>query len=297
MTMNTAIITTGGLGTRMLTFTKSVPKTMLPIYTKSDFNSIPTFKPLIEYIFENLYDIGFRRFCFVIGKKGEKVIINHMKPNMEFIKILKKRNLQEDKQFINSLLKLNKKIKNSEIKWIIQKTPKGFGDALLSSKKFVKNEEFLLHAGDTYFPNYEFIKKFISMNKKSNNSSTIVLSKMKNLKGYGVAQIKKNNGENIVINLEEKPRNPKSDLAILPIYLFKPEIFQALKNTKKGYNKELQVTDAIMTLVKENKKIISYNYGNQKWFDIGRHKNYFNALTYSYKQSLNTQKFSKIKIN
>ena len=285
--MNTAVITTGGLGTRMLTFTKSNPKTMLPIYTKSDDSlPIPMFKPLIEYIFENLYDYGFRRFCFIVGSKTKSTIINHMESDTKFIKLLQNRNLPEDKRFINTLLKLYTKIMNCDIKWITQDTPSGFGDALHGAKNFVKKETFLLHAGDTYFPDYQFLKKFISMHDKSENSSgCILVKKMDNLKGYGIAQTKKQKGENIVINLEEKPTKPKSNQAILPVYIFKPEIFNALKNTKNGYNKELQVTDAIMTLVKNEKKILSYNYGNSKWFDIGRPSHYFDALTYSYKQN------------
>jgi len=286
--MNTAVITTGGLGTRMLTFTKSNPKTMLPVYTKSnDSSKTPMFKPLIEYIFENLYDYGFRRFCFIVGSKTKSVISNHMEPESEFIKLLQSRNLPEDKRFINALLKLYTKVKNCEIKWITQDKPSGFGDALLGAKNFVKKETFLLHAGDTYFPDYQFLKKFISIHEKSENiSGSILVKKMNRLKGYGIAQTKKQKGENIVINLEEKPIKPKSNQAILPLYVFKPEIFTALKNTNKGYNKELQVTDAIMTLVENEKKILSYNYGKSKWFDIGRPSHYFTALTYSYKQSL-----------
>ena len=290
--MNTAVITTGGLGTRMLTFTKSNPKTMLPVYTKSnDSSSTPMFKPLIEYVFENLYDHGFRRFCIIVGSKTKSVIINHMEPDSKFIKLLQSRNLPEDKRFINALSKLYTKVINCDIKWITQDTPSGFGDALLGAKNFVKNETFLLHAGDTYFPDYQFLKKFISMHENSENiSGSILVKKMDKLKGYGIAQTKKQRGENIVINLEEKPKKPKSNQAILPLYVFKPEIFSALKNTNKGYNKELQVTDAIMTLVKNKNKILSYNYGTSKWFDIGRPSHYFNALTYSYKQSLSKKR-------
>lgn len=284
--MKTAVITTSGLGTRMLTFTKSNPKTMLPVFTKSQNNSPPMLKPLIEYIFENLYDLGFRRFCFVVGPRTKAVIVNHLKSDLRFIKVLKTRNLSDDKQFINALQKLNKKIQNSEIKWIIQEKPSGFGDALQSTKNFVKSETFLLHAGDTYFPDYNFLKKMISMHENLTDvTTTMVLKKMENLKGYGIAEVSQNKNKQ-VISLEEKPRKPKSNFAVLPVYAFKPEIFDALKITKKGYNNELQVTDAIMTLITNGKKVYWQNYGNKKWFDIGRHNYYFEALFYSYKNSL-----------
>ena len=82
--MKTAVITTGGLGTRLLTVTKASPKTLLPLYDRSfDRNVEPLLRPLIEIIFENLYDNGFRRFCFIVGTKNKKSILNHMVPDQE----------------------------------------------------------------------------------------------------------------------------------------------------------------------------------------------------------------------
>ena len=75
-------------------------------------------------------------------------------------------------------------------------------------------------------------------------------------------------------------------LILLLLYSFYRIFFDALKNTDKGDNNELQITDAIMTLVKNKKKVLNYNYGINKWFDIGTPNHYFNALTYSYKQTL-----------
>jgi|TARA_B110000495_G_C22999608_1_gene589739 UTP--glucose-1-phosphate uridylyltransferase len=287
--MKTAVITTGGLGTRMLTFTKGNPKTMLPLYTKSNDNYTKSFfKPLIEIIFENLYDQGFRKFCFIVGQKTKNSIMNHMLPDTKFINLLKSRNFPEDKIFIDTLVKFYTKIINSEIKWIIQPTPAGFGDALLKSKKFVGKDDFLLHAGDAYFPEYEFLENFIKKHENSKNvSASILIKKMKILKGYGIAQVKKHDSENLIIGVEEKPKKPKSNLAILPVYIFNSNIFKALKETSKGYKSELQVTDAVMTLINEKEKVLGFNYGNKKWFDIGSPSNYFNALTYSYKRTFN----------
>jgi UTP--glucose-1-phosphate uridylyltransferase len=285
--MKTAVITTGGLGTRLLTCTKSNPKAMLPLYSKSfDHNTDPLLRPLIETMFENLYDCGFRKFCFIVGKKTKLSIINHLTPDQKFIELLKKRNSSVDRRFITILNRIYRKFNHSQISWISQETPMGFGDALFASRKFVGNDSFLLHAGDTYIPDYSFMKEFIAQFKNSKNiSGSILIQKRKILKGYGLANIKKINNENIVYHVEEKPKNPKSNLAMLPIYLFKPTIFEALKKTAKGYNKELQVTDAIETLIKSNKKITAHNFGSKKWYDVGIPINYFQALTLSYKKS------------
>lgn len=284
--MKTAVITTGGLGTRLLTYTKSNPKTMLPLYEKSrDLYKGPILRPLLEIIFENLYDQGFRKFCIIVGTKTKQSIFNQMTPDPEYIKLLKKRNTDTDKRFIRTLTRLYSKLFNCKMKWVIQQTPMGFGHALLSASKFVGKDNFVLHAGDAYFPIFDFIPAMIKKFESDDASALLLLQRKKLLKGYGIVHLHKTKHENIVYNVQEKPKKPLSNLVILPLYFFKPEIFDALKNTEKGYNGELQVTDGIKTLIGWNKKIIGELYEKKQWFDIGRPANYFKALNYSYKIS------------
>ena len=201
----------------------------------------------------------------------------------DYVKLLKKRNKSEDKRFIHTLSRISKKINKCEVEWISQDTPMGFGDALLSSRKFVGNETFLLHAGDAYIPNYEFLSDFIKTEKNVDCSGVLLLQRKKDLRGYGIAKIKNKNNEKIVINVQEKPKKPISNFVILPIYVFKPSIFNALEKTSKGYNCELQVTDAVKKLIDWNQKILGYDYSNKPWFDIGTPTNYFKSLKHSYK--------------
>ena len=286
--MKTAVITTGGLGTRLLTYTKANPKTMLPLYCRSfDKNPEPLLRPLIEIIFENLYNHGFRRFCFIVGTKTKHSILDHMVPDADFIKLLKKRNNQFDNRFIKALTKFYNKIDKCEVSWISQNTPMGFGHALLSAKKFVGKNTFLLHAGDAYFPSYDFLDDFIAAYQKDNDiSGTLLLQAKKSLKGYGIAQTIKNNPLDLVFHVVEKPKKPLSNLVILPAYILKPIIFEALEKTGLGHNKELQVTDAIATLMRWNHKITAFNLRSKPWFDIGTTRQYYNALIHSYKQSI-----------
>lgn len=285
--MKTAVITTGGLGTRLFTITKVLPKTMLPLFEKnpSDLNS-PILRPLIEIIFNDLYDMGFRRFCFIVGEKTKQVIIDHFNKNDTFINLLKKRNSVIDKRFIKSLENFDKKFDKCEVSWITQSTPMGFGHALLSSKKFVGNETFLLYAGDAFFLKTNFLSDFIHNHQKSKDAiCSVLLERKKYLKGFGIAQVKKRNNENVIFNMEEKPKKPKSNLAVLPVYIFEPLVFDALQNTMHGYNNELQVTDAIQTLIDWDKKVLSFNYKEKSWFDIGIPINYHKALSQSFKIS------------
>ena len=281
--MKTAVITTGGLGTRIATITKSCPKTMLPVYAKSEYDNDYLLKPIIEIIFENLYDYGFRKFCIIVSSNYKSVIKNHLTHDLSFIKLLSKRNHYHDIRFGKTLSRLSKKIEKCEVHWINQDTPMGFGHALLSAKKFVKNDAFLLHAGDAYFPDYTFLPKLTDLFQKNPDVACgLLLESKKLLEGYGIAEVSKKNSENIVIGVEEKPKKPKSNLVILPMYIFKSNIFDALQETGNGYNKELQVTDAIGVLINKNEKVVALKM-KQKWFDIGTPQRYFNALNYSYK--------------
>ena len=211
-------------------------------------------------------------------------ILNHMLPDQEYIKLLKKRNNQFDKRFAKALQKFYKKFEKCEIKWISQNSPMGFGHALLASKKFVGDKPFLLHAGDAYFPDYSFLGDFIKSSQYDNKiTATLLLQYKKSLHGFGIAQTKKRVPLDIVFHVAEKPKKPQSNLAILPIYILKPDIFEALEKTGLGHNNELQVTDAISTLMDLNHKVTAYNFRNNKWFDIGTARQYFHALNYSFK--------------
>ena len=162
----------------------------------------------------------------------------------------------------------------------------GFGHALLASKKFVGNTPFLLHTGDAYFPDYSFLNDFIKYSQyDKKTTATLLFQHKKSLEGFGIAQTKKSMGLDIIFDVAEKPKKPKSNSAILPMYILKPDIFGALEKTSPGHNNELQVTDAISTLLDWHHKITAYNFRNNKWFDIGTTRQYFHAFNYSFKIS------------
>ena len=101
--MKTAVITTGGLGTREATITKSNPKAMLPLYKKSFYDDDPVLKPIIELIFDGLFDNGFRKFCIIVSTNYKYMIKNHLSPDKAFIELLSKRNSYHDKRFVKIL--------------------------------------------------------------------------------------------------------------------------------------------------------------------------------------------------
>ena len=96
--IDTVVIPAAGLGTRLFTFTKESPKEMVPVFYKTKDGKI-LIKPLLEIIFENLYDSGFRNFCFIIGR-GKDTIQDHMSPHYDFVDLLRKKG--SARQLINS---------------------------------------------------------------------------------------------------------------------------------------------------------------------------------------------------
>ena len=123
----------------------------------------------------------------------------------------------------------------------------------------------------------------------------LFLQRKTELRGYGIAQIKKQGKENIVFNVEEKPKKPLSNLVILPLYLFTSNIFDALKRTLKGYNGELQLTDAIRTVINDKEKILYSKYTEKYWADIGIPQHYYEAFNISYRNATRSVLFPRYK--
>ena len=276
--IDTVVIPAAGLGTRLFTVTKESPKEMVPIFYKTRNRKILV-KPLLEIIFENLFNVGFRNFCIIVGR-GKEGIENHLSPHYDFIDLLNKKG---EYQYAKILLRLYKKIEKSSIVWIRQHVQKGLGPATLLAKRIVDDKPFLFHAGDLYIPQTSYLKQMLDIHKLVKPTATIGIKKVSNPRQYGVATLKKISNTYKVIHVVEKPKNPLTNFALIGVNVFEPEIFDAIKNTKKGVKGEIQLTDSIQTLIKMNYNVIASKMKiNDVCIDIGTPKNYFSALSYSY---------------
>ena len=261
-----AVITCGGYGSRLLPFTKEVPKEMAPIFYRID-DRIQT-KPLIQLIFENLYDAGVREFCFITGKT-KRVIENHFTPDGSS---------NDDNMQI-----FFKKLKNSKIFWITQNEPKGFGDAVKYAESFVGNESFILQAGDvSLIPNnLELLKKM--MERPTENEDAIIsVRTVDDPKRHGIVKLTDENDISNVTYAIEKPDVPPTNLGIMPIYRFKNNIFECLKKINPGKNNELQITDAIQKLIENENKVKAIRVDKEEFLDVGTPDAYWTALKKSH---------------
>ena len=112
---------------------------------------------------------------------------------------------------------------------------------------FIDEEDFIVYLGDNILE--ECIKKIMEKFEGSGMECGLLLCKVKNPQPFGIAVL---NADGYVVEVEEKPKNPRSDLAIVGVYLFKKSIFDYIKRIKQGRNNEFQLTDAIKLLLDEN---------------------------------------------
>ena len=247
-----AMITAGGAGTRLLPFSKEVPKEMFPLPTMGPYEG-PHMKPIVQAIFEQLYDVGVRDFFFVVGR-GKRVIEDHFSPDQGFLEYLK-----SDGKDSAGLLEFYEKVGSSSAVFLNQSTPLGFGDAVLRGRHVIDGT-FIVHAGDTVVisDHNRHLVNLTKIHERHRASATLLVQEVDDPRIYGVAE-GKDLGDGVlqVSRVVEKPERPKSRLAILPVYIFEPEIFDALSTIRPGRGGEIQLTDGIQKLVNGGHRVLA----------------------------------------
>ena len=275
------VLTAAGRGTRLLPFTKEMPKEMMPIFTKI-YGNHRSVIPLLQYIFEQFYSIKIRDYCFVVGR-DKRSIKDHFAIQQSYLNELSVDHKKTMSDFY-------KKLKNCHITWINQNKPLGFGDAVKKVEKFVGKQDFILHAGDISIVSrfkHPILRLIDTAKKNPDASAILVCKKVKDTKRYGIIQIKNRTSQvYLVEGVEEKPVRPKSNLGILALYYFKPEIFASLKKTKRGKNNELQLTDGIQHMINDGKKVLAIPLtADDTEIDVGTVESYRDAQISSYKRA------------
>lgn len=255
MKVKKAIIPAAGLGTRFLPATKAQPKEMLPIVDK----------PTIQYIIEEAVASGIEEILIITGK-SKRAIEDHFDKSIELEMQLKESGKDE-------LLKIVEDISNlADIHYIRQKEPKGLGHAIHCAKTFVGNEPFAVMLGDDVVDSeVPCLKQLIDC---FNEYKTSVLGVQKvaedQVSKYGIVEgIEIEDRVYKVKNLVEKPKEGETDsnTAILGRYIITPRIFDILEHTEPGKGGEIQLTDALQTLMGEE-AMYAYNFEGRR-YDVG----------------------------
>lgn len=265
MKITKAIFPVAGLGTRFLPATKANPKEMLPIVDK----------PLIQYAVEEAVAAGITELIFVTSS-SKRAIEDHFDSNYELEATLLERGNNELLDIVRGILP-----EGVSCAYIRQKSPQGLGHAVLCAKQLIMNEPFAVLLADDLIDGGErsclnqMVEKF-----KETQASTIAVQKIASseTKKYGIVDVTATNESLAIIRgIVEKPlpENAPSDLGVVGRYILTPSIFTHLENTIKGSGGEIQLTDAIAKLLREE-NVYAYQFKGRR-YDCGTKLGYLEA--------------------
>jgi len=192
-------------------------------------------KPMSEYCLESIKDAGINEIAIIIGGSGSNKVREYYDDGKKF---------------------------GVNITYIEQDEPRGIAHAIRLCKEFVNNEKFLVFLGDNIIQ--KTIIDFVENFKNSDYDATVLLCEVNNPSRFGIADVENEK----ILKITEKPKNPTSNLAVTGIYLLTPLIFEVIDNLKPSWRNELEITDALDNLLKQNNNI-SYEKITDYWKDTG----------------------------
>ena len=258
-----AVIPAAGLGTRFLPATKATPKEMLPIVDK----------PTIQYIIEEALHAGIEDILIITGR-SKRAIEDHFDRSIEL-----ELNLEEHGKLKE--LEMVRKISDVRIHYIRQKEPRGLGHAILCAKQFVGEEPFSVLLGDDVVDSEKpALQQLIDVYEKTGASVLGVQEvPQEKVSAYGIVASEPTGDARTftVQDMVEKPavEEAPSRLAVLGRYVITPEIFPILEETKPGRGDEIQLTDALKVLAKEQ-TMYAYNFEGRR-YDVGDKQGFLEA--------------------
>jgi UTP--glucose-1-phosphate uridylyltransferase len=255
MKVRKAVITVAGWGTRFLPITKAQPKEMLPLVDK----------PLIQYTVEEAINSGIEQIILVTAL-GKRAIEDYFDRSFELEYFLEQKGETKRLQEIRELSDL------VNVCYIRQKAQLGLGHAILTAKDIVGKEPFaILLPDDIVDSKVPVLKQMIEVYEqyKTNIVAVERVSRQDTTK-YGIIEPEKISGHIYqVLSLAEKPEPAQapSNLAVVGRYILMPEIFDVLEVTLPGKNQEIQLTDALQLLIREQ-EILAYEFEGVR-YDTG----------------------------
>lgn len=265
-----AVIPVAGAGTRLLPSTKSQPKEMLPVGRK----------PVVQYVVEELAGSGMKRMLFVTGP-GKNSIENHFDLNSELINFLRetgKEELLSELAFERAAL---------EFCYTRQRRQLGLGHAVLCAQPFVGQQPFVVALGDSIIGIHaqsRIVKRMVDTFTSQSADVVIAFEEVPQheVKQYGIAKPRGSVSEVFPLaDIIEKPSvsEAPSNLAVAARYVFSPAIFGLLEKTQPGKGGEIQLTDAIRTLIHQGGTVIGMKLGaDEQRYDIGNFESYYTAF-------------------
>jgi glucose-1-phosphate thymidylyltransferase len=240
-----ALVLAGGRGTRLRPITHTAAKQLVPVANK----------PVLFYGLEALRAAGITDVGIVVSDPGELLRPDTRTGEMTTV-------------MVNSQAEIRAAVGDGSrfglrVTYIEQEAPLGLAHAVKIAQPFMKDEPFVMYLGDNLIKDgvTPFVKEF----EREQPDAQILLAHVKNPQEFGVAELE---GDRVV-RLEEKPKQPKSDLALVGVYLFGPTVFEAVNAIRPSKRGELEITDAIQHLITSGRRVRSHVIGGW-WKDTGK---------------------------
>ena len=232
------IILAGGSGSRLYPLTRYVSKQLLPIYDK----------PMIYYPLSTL----------MLGGIKDILIISDSK-NLKFYKKL----FLDGSQF------------GINLEYRVQEEPNGIGEAFIIGEDFIGDDNVSLILGDNIFHGKDLQQLILDSIKKTYNGYSVVIGhRVEDPERYGVALVDE---KNEVMAIEEKPKNPKSNIAIVGLYFYTNDVIKIAQNLNPSKRGELEITDINNVYIENRKMNVNIMDSDFTWLDTGTFESLHNA--------------------
>jgi glucose-1-phosphate thymidylyltransferase len=194
-------------------------------------------KPISQYVLEDIVRSGIRDVAIVLGDTAYEKVKQHYGDGSKF---------------------------GSRITYVEQGQPKGIAHAVGLCKDFVGKDRFVVYLGDNLIKGgiKQYVEKFTL---EKTTDALLLLTKVRDPERFGVAKL---DAKGKLIGLVEKPKEPPSNYALAGIYLFSPVVFDAISRLKPSWRDELEITEAIQSLLQEGREVV-YAMISGWWKDTG----------------------------
>lgn len=233
------IILAGGSGTRLYPITKGVSKQLVPIYDK----------PMIYYPLSVLMLAGIKEILIITTPQDQQSFMNLLGDGSDL---------------------------GMQFSYVVQPSPDGLAQAFLLGEEFLNGDDACLVLGDNIFYGHgltELLAKSIK-NAKEENKATVFGYYVSDPERYGVAEFDANHN---VISIEEKPKKPKSNYAVVGLYFYPKDVVQKAKEVKPSDRGELEITTLNQAYLHENRLRVKLMGRGYAWLDTGTHESLLEA--------------------